>query len=133
VRDETRAATALALVVAGGTVGTLVRALLEDAFGAGRGEWPWATFAINVVGSFLLGLLVAALAARGGDERIRLALGTGVLGGFTTYSTFIVEVDRLVADGHLGLGTGYALGSVVVGVLAAAAGARLGGLAGAAR
>lgn len=132
MRDR-RTATMLALVVLGGAVGTLVRVLLEDAFGAGLGEWPWATFAINVAGSFLLGLLVAALAARGGDERLRLALGTGVLGGFTTYSTFIVEVDRLLADGHLGLGAGYALGSVLLGVAAAAVGVRVGSLGGAAR
>jgi len=113
-------------VLAGGAVGTLARAALEEGFGAGRGEWPWATFGINVVGSFLLGLLVAVLVVRGGDERWRLALGTGVLGGFTTYSTFIVEADRLVADGHVGLATGYALGSIVVGVVAAALGAALG-------
>ncbi|MFS0884136.1 FluC/FEX family fluoride channel [Aeromicrobium sp. 179-A 4D2 NHS] len=126
MRDDTRDAIALALVLAGGTVGTLARAALEEGFGAGRGEWPWATFGINVVGSFLLGLLVAVLVVRGGDERWRLALGTGVLGGFTTYSTFIVEADRLVADGHVGLATGYALGSVVLGVAAAALGTALG-------
>lgn len=126
MRDDTRDAIALAPVLAGGAVGTLARAALEEGFGAGRGEWPWATFGINVVGSFLLGLLVAVLVVRGGDERWRLALGTGVLGGFTTYSTFIVEADRLVADGHVGLATGYALGSIVVGVVAAALGAALG-------
>lgn len=91
------------------------------------------TFAVNMVGSFLLGLLVAVLAARGDDvgpqRLVRLALGTGVLGGFTTYSTFIVEVDELVRDGHLELGAGYALGSVVLGILAAALGIVLGGAA----
>ncbi|WP_255956231.1 MULTISPECIES: CrcB family protein [Aeromicrobium] len=119
------------LVLIGGAVGTLVRAVLEDTFAAGPGEWPWTTFAINVSGSFLLGALVSALAVRGDDSggrrRVRLAVGTGVLGGFTTYSTFIVEVDELLRDGALGLGAAYALGSVVAGVLAAGLGVLLGG------
>lgn len=117
----------ITLVVAGGTVGTLVRAVAEDAFGAHAGEWPWTTFAINVLGSFLLGLLVAVLTRVGDESRVRLALGTGLLGGFTTYSTFVVEVDQLLRDGHLGVGAGYALGSVLLGVTAAAAGVLLGG------
>ncbi|WP_313409865.1 CrcB family protein [Aeromicrobium sp.] len=117
----------IALVVVGGAAGTLIRALLEESFGAGPGEWPWATFAINVGGSFLLGLLVAVVTRWGGDPRVRLALGTGLLGGFTTYSTFVVEVDQLLRAGHVGLGAGYALGSVLLGVAASAAGLLLGG------
>jgi len=125
------ALTPVLLVLAGGAAGTFVRAILEDASAAGPGEWPWTTFAVNVSGSFLLGVLVSALAARGDDtgrrRRLRLALGTGILGGFTTYSTFIVEVDQLLRDGVLGLGAAYALGSVVAGVLAAGLGVLLGG------
>lgn len=121
------------LVLIGGAAGTLARALLEDAYPAEPGQWPWTTFAINVSGSFLLGLLVSLIAARGDDtgsrRRLRLALGTGVLGGFTTYSTFIVEVDVLVRDGHVGLGAAYAVGAVVLGVVAAALGVILGGAA----
>ncbi len=120
----------IALVALGGTVGTAVRALLEETFPAQPGHWPWATFGINVGGSFLLGLLVAVLAARGSDEGrrrlLRLGLGTGVLGGFTTYSTFIVEVDGLLRDGYLELGAVYAVGSVVLGIVAAALGIVLG-------
>lgn len=123
----------IALVLAGGTVGTAVRAWCEEAFGTAPGSWPWSTFAINLLGSFLLGWLVATLAARGGDHGgrriVRLAVGTGVLGGFTTYSTFILEVDELVRDGQLGLGAAYALGSVVLGVLLAAVGMLVGGSA----
>jgi CrcB protein len=121
----------LVLVLLGGTVGTGVRAWLTQAYPAGSGDWPWTTFAVNVLGSFLLGLLVSVLVRLGDDatrQRLRLALGTGVLGGFTTYSTFVVEVDVLVNDGQTGLGVAYALGSVALGVLAAV----LGVLAGAA-
>lgn len=121
----------LLLVASGGAVGTLVRAVLEEEFAAPAGQWPWTTFAINVVGSFLLGLLVSRLAARGPDEGrrrlVRLTLGTGLIGGFTTYSTFIVEVDRLVRADAIGLGVGYALASVLLGIAAAALGMALGG------
>ncbi|GAA3534071.1 hypothetical protein AFL01nite_21060 [Aeromicrobium flavum] len=120
----------LALVLLGGAAGTGVRAALEQASPAASGAWPWSTFAINVLGSFLLGLLVLVLAGVGDEgtrRRLRLALGTGVLGGFTTYSTFIVEVDGLLRDGATGLGVAYALVSVVLGVLAAALGMLLGG------
>ncbi|MET1132273.1 MAG: CrcB family protein [Aeromicrobium sp.] len=127
----------LALVLVGGAVGTAARALLADAFPVHDGTWPWATFGVNVSGSFLLGVLVALVSTReGGSGRWRLvrpALGAGVLGGFTTYSTFAVEVDRLLDGGSLGLGLGYAGASVVLGVLAAALGVLLGGGIGAPR
>lgn len=121
----------LALVLAGGAIGTAARALLTDAFPVAYGDWPWATFGVNVAGSFLLGLLVALLAVRGGRSDAwrfaRPALGAGVLGGFTTYSTFAVEVDRLLGGGSVGLGLAYAGVSVVGGVLAAALGVLAGG------
>lgn len=120
----------LALVVAGGTVGTAVRAALENQFPAQPGGWPWATFAINVSGAFLLGTLLGHLTAAGPDEGrrrdLRLGVGTGVMGGFTTYSTFMVEADSLLRSGHLGTGALYAGVGVVVGLAAAAAGLGLG-------
>lgn len=116
------------LVLVGGAVGTSVRAALEHALAPATG-WPWVTFAINVVGSFALGLLLGALAGRGADvgarRAVRLGVGTGVLGGFTTYSTFTVEVHRLVDEGTAGLGLAYAVGSVLVGLGAAVAGLAL--------
>ncbi|MFO6451611.1 MULTISPECIES: fluoride efflux transporter FluC [unclassified Aeromicrobium] len=120
---------ALVLVLIGGALGTAVRASLAEAFPPADGAWPWATFTVNVVGSFLLGALVAAVSGRevGRLRYVRPALGAGVLGGFTTYSTFAVEVDRLVSGGALGLGLAYAVLSVVLGVLAAAAGVLVGG------
>lgn len=123
---------AVALVAAGGTLGVLVRALLVQALPTPAGAWPWTTFTVNVVGSFGLGVLLAVLArgGRGGDggsdggvrRRVRLGVGTGVLGGFTTYSTFALEVEQLVTGGHAVAGVAYALVSVVLGVAAAGAG-----------
>ncbi len=117
------------LVAAGGCVGTTARAVLEAVWPAGPGAWPWTTFAINVVGSFVLGLLLESLVrstlAESMQRRIRLLLGTGVLGGFTTYSTFVVEIERRLADGLLLVGLGYAVVSVVLGIAAAAAGIHL--------
>ena len=115
------------LVAAGATVGTLLRASIELALPHSPGEWPWATFAINVVGSLALGALIEALALRGPDtgrrRMLRLGAGTGVIGGFTTYSTFVVEIDRLATAGAVWVALVYALASVVLGVVAAAVGA----------
>ena len=89
-RPAHRDATLLALVWAGGTIGTLIRYLVETAIPPAAGGFPSATFLINVSGSFALGFLLEFLARRGPDSgrrrRIRLTLGTGVLGGYTTYT-----------------------------------------------
>lgn len=115
------------LVAAGATAGTLLRASIELAFPHAPGEWPWATFVINVVGSFALGALIEALALSGPDtgrrRMLRLGVGTGMIGGFTTYSTFVVEIDQLAAAGAVSMSIVYALVSVVLGVVAAAIGA----------
>ncbi|MGO1317554.1 MAG: FluC/FEX family fluoride channel, partial [Cellulomonadaceae bacterium] len=105
--------------------GTALRFALERAFAPGAGEVPWVTFAINVVGSFALGLVLTGLARSGSDDgwrrAVRVGVGTGLIGGFTTYSTFILEVDRLVPVAPV-LAGGYALASVVAGIGAAALG-----------
>lgn len=120
----------LVLVLLGGTVGTAVRAWVSDAFTPAAGGWPWATFVVNVGGSFLLGLVLTSLGRSrwepGRRERVWLALGTGGLGGLTTYSTFAVEVVQLLAGGHAATGLGYGALSVAAGILAAAAGYRVG-------
>jgi CrcB protein len=113
-------------VAAGGAVGALGRALLAESFPVAPGGWPWSTLVVNVAGSLLLGGLLEALARSGPDRgrrrRMRFALGTGVLGGFTTYSTFAVEIAELAQGGHLAMGVVYGGVSVVAGVLAAMAG-----------
>lgn len=119
----------LSVIFVGGAVGTFTRAVLEDALPVQPGRVPWTTLAINVTGALLLGLLLEVLTRTGPDSgwrRItRLGLGTGALGGFTTYSTFAVEtVARLTPD-TLVIGLAYPVGSVVLGVIAAAGGYRL--------
>ncbi|WP_248258727.1 CrcB family protein [Georgenia sp. EYE_87] len=114
------------LVALGGTAGTAARAHLEAALPAQAGAWPWTTFLINVAGSFLLGVLLESL-LRGGEDTswrraVRVGCGTGLVGGFTTYSTFILEVERLLQGGHATVGVLYALVSVVAGLAAAGIG-----------
>lgn len=124
----------LGLVFVGGVVGTAVRSGLGSSFPVAADRWPWSTFWINLSGAFVLGLLLGLLARLGDDSgwrrRARLGLGTGVLGGYTTYSTFAVEVVERQRDSLLLLGAGYALASVVGGAALAALGlrsARIGG------
>ena len=122
-------AASLALVAAGGCAGTLVRAALERAWPASPGHLPVTTLALNIVGALALGLLLGVL----GEERprLRLALGTGVLGGLTTHSTFILESHRLLTSGgdggHPVLGAAYLVGSMVAGLVAAGLGLWLAG------
>lgn len=116
---------ALALVTAGGAVGTAARAALALAFPTPSAGFPWTTAAINLVGTFLLGLLLGGVGRLGDGSqwarRARLTVGTGLLGGFTTYSTFSVETVRLASGGHAGWALVYAVGSVVMGVCLATA------------
>lgn len=116
----------LLLVLAGGAVGTLLRYAAEEANPAQPDGWPWTTFWINVVGSFVLGWVLTALTRFGPDQgwrrRARLGVGTGFCGGFTTYSAFVIEVDSRLRDGWPLLAISYAVVSVGVGIAVALAG-----------
>jgi CrcB protein len=120
----------LALVAVGGAVGATLRHAVARALPTGAGDFPTATFVTNLAGAFVLGVLLEALARLGPDagprRLVRLGVGTGVLGAFTTYSTLAVEVTVLGRDGHAGLGASYGLLSAVAGFLAAVAGIALG-------
>ena len=116
---------AIGLVFAGGTLGVLARAGLDHAFPA-RGGFPVTTFVINVVGALALAILIEALALRGPDagsrRALRLVLGTGVLGGFTTYSALAVQTDALLRNGQIPTAIVYAVGTVALGLVASIAG-----------
>ncbi len=117
----------LGVVAAGGTAGALARHAVVTAVGV---HGAVATLAVNVTGAFALGLLLDALHHhRIGSRRrgrLRLLLGTGLLGGFTTYSGIAVEVLARVHEGAWGSAVGYGLVTVVAGLAACAAGVLLG-------
>ena len=118
----------LLLVVAGGIAGTLARYGLGFILPA-PGGWPLPTLVINLAGAFLLGLLLEALIRRGPDAGrlrvMRLLLGTGVMGAFTTYSTLALESNGLLAAGRSLDALAYVGASLMGGFLATFAGIRL--------
>ncbi|WNM27668.1 CrcB family protein [Demequina capsici] len=119
-----------AAVIVGAAVGTTGRATLGHALPTASSGVPWATLIANAVGAFLLGVLVEWIARIGdtGSWRLaRMGIGTGVMGGFTTYSSFALETTRLLEGGHAAVGLGYALGSLLVGIVCAGAGLWVGG------
>jgi CrcB protein len=113
-----------ALVAIGGAAGTLSRHGVAEALDADR-LFPLATFLVNVTGSFALGALLAVLLVRDHSapaNRLRLLLGTGFLGGYTTYSALAVDTDTLLRSDHVALGLTYAVGTVIAGFVSAGAG-----------
>lgn len=106
----------------GGAAGALARWALGVALPDGAG-FPWTTFAINVVGSFLLALLPAFLVVRR-SRLLTVGLGTGVLGGFTTLSTYSEQSRALLAAGRPGLAATYLLGTLAACLVAVAAARR---------
>lgn len=116
------------LVFAGGSLGAATRYLLTLSVPPVGGV-PLITFLINVTGAFVLGWLLQALALRGPDEGgrrdLRLFVGTGILGGYTTYSSLAVDTDGLIAAQSVGLSILYAVATIVVGAAASVAGIAL--------
>jgi CrcB protein len=126
VRPPHRDLRLLALVAAGGALGSCLRYGVGLALPHDGGGWPWSTFAVNVVGAFLLGWLLEALGRRGPEtlrqRRLRLFAGTGVLGGFTTYSSLVLDVTE-VGDGSSWVhAAAYAGTTLLLGTLAAVLG-----------
>ncbi len=112
---------AIGLVFVGGSLGVLARTSLDRAFPTGTG-FPTTTFAINLVGALALAVLIETLALRGPDaghrRALRLALGTGILGGFTTYSALAVQTDELLRSGHAAMALAYGVATVAFGLIA---------------
>ena len=109
------------LVLIGGMIGAPAR-YLTDRFVQVRHDsvFPWGTFVVNVTGSFALGALVVLAFDRWPRSRyLRPFLGVGVLGGFTTFSTYVLDVRTLVADERMGLAAVYLVATLLVGLAAA--------------
>jgi CrcB protein len=116
----------LVVIALGGGLGALAR------YGVGRlwptpaGGFPWATFAVNVVGCLLIGVLMVLIGEVWSAHPLaRPFLGVGVLGGFTTFSTYAAEVRELLRPGTVLVGFGYLAGTVLGALLAVLAGVRL--------
>jgi CrcB protein len=116
----------LAAIFSGGFVGAVGRAELVETLPYHAGDWPWATFIVNVVGAFLLGYFTTRL-----QERLpvsayrRPLLGTGLCGALTTFSTMQLELLRMLDGDRIGLALAYAVVSVASGFLAVAAATNL--------
>ena len=117
---------AVAAVSVGGALGALARWGIGLAWPTPHGGFPTATLLINVVGCLLMGVLVVHVAeVREAHPLVRPFLGVGVLGGFTTFSTFAVDAQQLLAGGRLGVALGYLAATVLGSVGAAALGLAL--------
>jgi fluoride exporter len=123
----------LAAMSAGGALGALARYGISVAVPTPTGAFPWATFLINVTGCFLIGVLMVIITELATPHPLaRPFLGVGVLGGYTTFSTSVVEVQRLVAAGAAGTGLLYVAATALTALAAAYLGTvlarRVGGL-----
>ncbi|MFB9725096.1 CrcB family protein [Haloechinothrix salitolerans] len=113
-------------VAAGGGIGSLARYGLAVALPAAPGEFPWATLLANVIGCLLIGVLMAALTEAGRPHRLlRPFFGIGLLGGFTTLSTYVVEVFDAGTAGAPVVAVLYGIGTVVAALFAVVAGLML--------
>lgn len=117
----------LMLVAAGGAAGSALRYLAGKAMGPQSDVGvPWHTFAVNISGAFVLGLLVVLAGRQGWPGWWRPLIAVGVLGGYTTFSTFSLEVVELALHGRLVAAGAYGLGSLAAGLLGCALGITLG-------
>ncbi|MEI7474546.1 MAG: fluoride efflux transporter CrcB [bacterium] len=109
------------LIFVGGGLGACLRFFLSMLIHNNtNGIFPWGTFAINIAGSFILGLVVALSISKPPiiDNNIKLLLTTGFCGGFTTFSTFSWEVLTLLKEGYYLQGFLYSFGSLFIGLIA---------------
>ncbi|WP_199563921.1 MULTISPECIES: fluoride efflux transporter CrcB [unclassified Streptomyces] len=109
----------VAVVALGGAVGASARYGASLLWPTGAGGFPWATLVVNVIGCAVIGVFMVVITEAWAAHRlVRPFFGTGVLGGFTTFSTYAVDIERLVAKGRAGTGLAY-LGVTLLAALAA--------------
>jgi CrcB protein len=116
----------LGVIALGGGLGALARHGLATALPAPAGHFPWATFLTNVSGCLLIGvLMVLVTEVWSAHPLVRPFLGVGVLGGFTTFSTYAVEIHGLLRPGTVGLAFAYLAGTLLGAAIAVLAGVRI--------
>jgi len=107
----------LAAIYLGGVTGALVRVGLAEVASTGPGQWPWATFAANMVGALLLGYFFALFRDHPEESLHHPFLGIGVCGTLTTFSTLQLELYEMVDGGHLALAAAYCSTTLAAGYL----------------
>lgn len=113
-------------VALGGAIGSVARYLLGGAVSRWMGsDFPYGTLTANVMGSLLMGILIGWLAKQGNSEAMRLLLAVGVLGGFTTFSAFSLDIVSLYERGAVSAALIYILASILLSVLGLFAGLAL--------
>lgn len=113
----------LGVIALGGGLGALARFGLATWLPAGQGQFPWATFAANVSGCFLIGVLMVLVTEVWAAHRlVRPFVGVGFLGGYTTFSTYAVEIHGLLRPGTVLVAFGYLAGTLIAAMLAVLAG-----------
>jgi len=123
VRSRRSEPSILAAIALGGALGAPARYGMAQAIHVANDGFPWATFWTNVSGSFALGLILVLIMERFPPTRyLRPFVATGFLGAYTTYSTFAVETDVLIKDGHAPTALAYAAASLMAGFSAVWAG-----------
>lgn len=116
----------VAVVAVGGGIGAAARYGAALFWPTGTTGFPWTTFWVNVVGCFVIGLLMVAVTEVWTVHRlVRPFLGTGVLGGFTTFSTYAVDIQRLIEEGHPTTALAYLAATLLAALLAALTAVRL--------
>jgi len=106
-------------VFAGGFLGALARSVLAQALTVHAGEWPWATFAVNMLGALLLGYFVTRLGERLPPSLYgRAFLASGICGALTTFSTMMLELLRMIEGGYPALAAGYGAATIAGGLAA---------------
>jgi CrcB protein len=109
----------LAAIFAGGFLGAIARAALAQELKVGPDQWPWATFAVNIVAALLLGWFVTRLQERLPPSSYRRPfLATGICGALSTFSTLMVELMKMMEGSHWTLALSYGLSSIVCGLAA---------------
>lgn len=115
------------IVMAGGAIGAALRYSFSRAIPSVEGSWPWPTFAVNILGSLLMGILACWVLKKGASgEPLRLLLGVGFLGGFTTFSAYSLELAQLIERDQVVMAGIYAVSSIGLALVALFAGLALG-------